>query len=84
MPFAKRETKLLQRIICILCLAIAASIATFAQAGRGGIGGLVTDSSGAVVPGAKVELENTARGFGEIASTANTPRQIQFAAKFNF
>jgi hypothetical protein len=42
----------------------------FAQAGHGGISGHVSDTSGAVIPGAKIE--------------ANTPRQMQFAARFMF
>jgi hypothetical protein len=45
---------------CILLL-FAATFA-FAQAGRGGMSGLVTDPTGAIVPGAKVTLLNRATG----------------------
>lgn len=78
----------------------------FAQAGHGGISGLVTDTSGAVIPGAKVEAKSLSTdavfqtitsvfwnpsptpqnmaGFGQITSDLNTPRQMQFAARFMF
>jgi len=45
--------------IC-LCLALACPPLLQAQAGRGGISGLVSDSSGAVVPGAAVTATNSA------------------------
>jgi hypothetical protein len=43
-----------QRILLTWILILFAGTAAFAQAGRGGINGLVTDPSGALVPGAKV------------------------------
>jgi Carboxypeptidase regulatory-like domain len=49
----------------ILCLAVFGPLITpelVAQAGRGAIGGLVTDSSGAIVPGAAVTATNSATG----------------------
>ena len=42
---------------------IASSIPLFSQAGVAGLSGLVTDSSGAVVPGAKVTATNSANGL---------------------
>ena len=41
-----------------------------AQAGRGGLSGLVADTSGAIVPGAKVSAKNTATG--DSVSTVTT------------
>jgi hypothetical protein len=50
----------------ILCLCsiflVFATVSAFAQAGRGSISGTVSDPGGAVVPGAKVVLENKATG----------------------
>jgi len=49
----------------ILCLAIFGLLITpelAAQAGRGAIGGQVTDSSGAIIPGATVTATNSATG----------------------
>ena len=43
-----------------LCLAIPLSM--LGQAGRGGISGLVSDSSGAIIPGATVSAQNSATG----------------------
>jgi outer membrane receptor protein involved in Fe transport len=50
-----------------LCLVIAAftAVAGWSQAGRGGISGLVTDPSGALIPGAKVTLLNRATGLAQ-------------------
>src|SRR3569833_2983890 len=39
------------------------SISAFAQGGRGSISGLVTDQSGAIIPGAKVVAESQATGL---------------------
>jgi len=46
-------------IVLLLCSAITA----IAQAGRGGISGLVADTTGAIIPGAKVTLQNHATGL---------------------
>ncbi len=56
--------------VCILCLC-AGSVA-LAQAGRGSISGLVTDPTGAVVPGSQITLLNQATGYTQhtVASTA--------------
>lgn len=48
------------------CLLMFASVVlVHGQAGRGGINGLVTDQSGAVVPGAKVTILNQATGLSQ-------------------
>jgi hypothetical protein len=47
-------------LLVFLCLALSAG--AFAQGGTGELSGLVTDSSGAVVPGAEVKLTNSATG----------------------
>lgn len=52
-----------QRIGLCLCISsLSAAAALWAQAGRGGISGLVTDASGAIVPGATVTAKNSATG----------------------
>jgi len=47
--------------VCILFLSAGAAL--FAQAGRGGISGLITDPTGAIIPGAKVTAVNHATGI---------------------
>jgi len=51
-------------------LLFAAVTMAFAQAGRGGLSGLVTDATGAVIPGITVELQST--GTGVTVSTVTT------------
>jgi hypothetical protein len=53
-------------LICLFCTGIAA----LGQAGRGGLSGLVTDASGAVIPGATVKLQNV--GTGAARTTVST------------
>jgi hypothetical protein len=50
------------RPILLICLLIGLATAAVAQAGRGSISGLVTDPTGAIVPGAKVLLQSPATG----------------------
>jgi hypothetical protein len=57
-----RPTQRILQILLLFSLAIATSMAAYGQAGRGGISGLVSDTSGAVVPGASVTLTNVATG----------------------
>jgi hypothetical protein len=52
-----------QKILLTWVLILIAGAAAFAQAGRGGINGLVTDPSGALVPGAKVIAKSHATGI---------------------
>jgi hypothetical protein len=54
-------------LVCVLALGTANIART--QAGRGGINGLVTDPSGAIVPGAKVTALNHATGIGQSTVT---------------
>jgi len=47
--------------VCVVFLC--AATAALAQAGRGSISGLVSDPTGAIVPGAKITLLNHATGL---------------------
>jgi len=49
-------------LLCVLLLCLAAGEAAYAQAGRGSISGMVTDPTGAVIPGASVVALNHATG----------------------
>jgi hypothetical protein len=60
----------IQNFLFVWILILCAGTAAFAQAGRGGISGLITDPSGAVVPGAKVTALNHATGVAQ--STVST------------
>ena len=50
------------RIVVFLFLLLCYASAAFAQAGRGAINGLVSDPSGAIIPGASVVAMNQATG----------------------
>ena len=53
-----------------LCLALLfCAPALLCQGGRGGIGGLVTDTSGAIVPGVSVSAKNAATGNSQTTVT---------------
>ena len=56
--------------LCIPLLLLAAGTPAWAQAGRGGISGLVSDPTGAVVAGARVNALNHATGI--VQSTVTT------------
>ncbi len=56
------SNSLLRRVLWPLFLIVALGVTAFAQAGRGGVSGVVTDASGAVVPGATVTLTNSETG----------------------
>lgn len=49
--------------IAVVSLLTCFAPSIFAQAGRGSISGLVSDQSGAIIPGAKVVVENAATGL---------------------
>ncbi len=78
------------RFILLICLLISFAPAAFAQAGRGSISGLVTDSSGAIIPGTKVVAQSQAtgseafhrvdRGRSCIRSFLSLPGQYQVTA----
>ena len=51
------------RSIFLICLLIGITSAACAQAGRGSISGLVTDATGAIIPGTKVMAQSQATGL---------------------
>ncbi|MGC2636634.1 MAG: carboxypeptidase regulatory-like domain-containing protein [Acidobacteriaceae bacterium] len=63
-------TRSVYRLFLVFFAALAASCAGWGQAGSGGISGLVSDPSGAVVPGASVTAQNQATGVKQ--STVST------------
>lgn len=56
--------------VSIALLLLSGSLGALAQAGRGAISGLVTDTTGAIIPGATVTAQN--RGTGIKLTTAST------------
>ncbi|MGB9418650.1 MAG: carboxypeptidase regulatory-like domain-containing protein [Acidobacteriaceae bacterium] len=58
----KQYSPFVRRVLCLLLISVCACSVVLAQAGRGRISGLVTDSAGAMVPGAKVTAKNRATG----------------------
>jgi hypothetical protein len=56
-------------ILCTLILILCAGTVAFAQAGRGSISGLVSDPSGAIVPGARITLLDHATGVEQHSVT---------------
>jgi len=58
-----------RRFLCFWLLFLCIGTVAFAQAGRGGISGLVTDPSGAVVPGANVTALSKATGIAQSTTT---------------
>ena len=66
----RHAAKSLFRLLCPLFLLVIASTVVLAQAGRGSISGLVADSTGAIIPGAKVTATN--RGTGVHISTVSS------------
>jgi hypothetical protein len=72
---------IIQAILFVGLLVFGASSAAFCQAGRGGISGLVTDPSGAIVPGAKVTAKNHTTELS--ASTVTTAAGLYFFVSLN-
>ena len=62
MIFRSIATLKIGKPILVLFLTLCFAVPAFAQAGRGGINGIVTDTSGALVPGAKVEAKDVSTG----------------------
>jgi hypothetical protein len=62
MNFWNRSASSAQKFFFLCLLILCTATAALAQAGRGAVSGLVTDPSGAIVPGAKVTLLNHATG----------------------
>src|SRR5579863_646320 len=50
------------RSIFVICMIVGFASAALAQAGRGSISGLVSDQTGAIIPGARVVVQNQATG----------------------
>src|ERR1700739_2193486 len=80
------------RSLFLICLLIGFASIAFAQAGRGSISGLVTDTSGAIIPGAKVVAQSqatdlklstmsTASGLYSFVSLAPGEYQVTASAK---
>jgi len=62
------------RSIFFICLLITYCSTAVAQAGRGSISGLVTDPSGAIIPGARIIAQSQATGLK--LSTVSTPEGL--------
>ncbi|MCS6874810.1 MAG: carboxypeptidase regulatory-like domain-containing protein [Acidobacteriota bacterium] len=65
-----RKEKISLVLTLVLCLMLSVADA-FAQAGTGGITGIITDSTGAVIPNATVKAKNVATGI-EITTTTSS------------
>ncbi len=61
--------RLLPSLFCAVGMVVLCSMGAFAQSDTGTIGGFIKDSSGAVVPGAKIILTNEATGEAHAATT---------------
>ncbi|MGB7546287.1 MAG: TonB-dependent receptor, partial [Terracidiphilus sp.] len=63
MKIGNASTTMVKRgLLCVCALIFCMGTAAFAQAGRGGINGLVSDPTGAVIPGARITLLDHATG----------------------
>src|SRR5580692_11822755 len=63
MGIKKASAALFSRsFLCLCFLSLVPGVALFAQAGRGAISGLLTDPSGAIIPGAAVTATENATG----------------------
>jgi hypothetical protein len=71
----------IQQALFIWILILCAGTAVFSQAGRGGISGLVTDPSGAIIPGAKITAKSHATGIS--TSTVSTAAGLYSFVSFN-
>src|SRR5690349_1795428 len=59
------------RLVKISLVILAVCLAIIGQTNRGGISGTVTDSNGAIVPGAKVTITNEATGRAVTLTTSS-------------
>jgi hypothetical protein len=71
--------KCLQRILWIAFFVLIAKCSAFAQAGNGGINGMVTDTSGAVIPGTVVQVQNNSTGV-VLSKTTNKVGVYSFSS----
>src|ERR1035437_7562572 len=62
MKNCKASATAMRRFLFTCILLLCSATVLFAQAGRGSISGLVSDPTGAIVPGAKITLLNHATG----------------------
>jgi hypothetical protein len=69
MNFWKSSASSARRFLWACLLILCTATVALAQAGRGSISGLVTDPSGAIVPGAKVTLLNHSTGVSQHSVT---------------
>jgi hypothetical protein len=69
MKNSNADSSFVRSILRTLILVLCAGSAAFAQAGRGSISGLVSDPTGAIVPGARVTLLNHATGVEQHSVT---------------
>jgi hypothetical protein len=66
-------------LLALALMAVSAAVSASAQSGGAGtVRGTVTDSSGAVIPGATVHLANSVSGFDRTA-TADATGQFSFS-----
>src|SRR3954464_3137048 len=65
----KTSAALFSPILLCICVLSLSTLSLFAQAGRGAINGLVTDASGAIIPGAIVTATDTATASKITATT---------------
>ncbi|HEX4949438.1 MAG TPA: TonB-dependent receptor [Blastocatellia bacterium] len=68
-------TRFLTAVLCVFCLSLAAG----AQESRGTITGRIADAAGAILPGVKVDILNTATN---VTVTATTNDEGRFSAPF--
>lgn len=64
-------TGVLSRLLAVSCVTVLCAAFGWAQAGRGGVSGLITDSSGAAIAGARVVVSNPATGLTQRAVTTS-------------
>jgi TonB family protein len=77
-PLSRRVALAVTTLVCALVLPVA-TLTTHAQAGKGAIAGIVTDPSGARVPGCSVTLRNLDGGNQEVTKV-NMAGEYGFAA----
>src|ERR1035437_5790400 len=70
MTTGRASSKVLWEFLCAGVLILLAGTPAVPQTGRGGINGLVTDPSGAIVPGAKVTALKHANGITQHSVTS--------------